>query len=150
VAVASIGVVLLLFRAALRTHRMLVRIVLFALGLRWASAIVLGRTLAVKARGVAFKSGRAVVGGDHGEFPVQVHDGRIRKKHTLDSRPLSAKGLTRMPEREMTPEERERFEREQVQHREREQGVSGPASESEHAAEGDEGPSPRAVIPNPD
>jgi len=38
----------------------------------------------------------------------------------------------------MTPEEREHFEREQVQHREREKGAGGPASEPEHAAEGSE------------
>ena len=42
-----------------------------------------------------------------------------------------------MPERDMTPEEREHFEREQVQHREREEG-SGWFCEPKHAAEGNE------------
>ena len=54
-----------------------------------------------------------------------------------------------MSERDMTPEERERFERKQVQHRDNEQAATRPASDPEHH-EHDKESGQRTVIPNPD
>jgi hypothetical protein len=54
-----------------------------------------------------------------------------------------------MPEREMTPEERKRFEEEVLHHEDREKESGGPASEPEIRDDREPSQGPR-VVPNPD